>query len=59
MFLYSKESQEPGTGWKIISDPGTGIGSILSSDPNPGGGYIKDPGTGMGSTLNFDTETGI
>ncbi|MGN4711269.1 hypothetical protein ACTFR9_11985 [Bacillus cereus group sp. MYBK222-1] len=44
MLLSSKESQEPGTGWKLY-DPGTGMGSIF--DPGPGGGYTKDPGTGI------------
>lgn len=44
MLLSSKESQEPGTGWKLY-DPGTGMGIIF--DPGPGGGYTKDPGTGI------------
>ncbi|BAR75218.1 hypothetical protein BASH2_01811 [Bacillus anthracis] len=44
MLLPSKESQEPGTGWKLY-DPGTGMGIIF--DPGPGGGYTKDPGTGI------------
>lgn len=43
MLLHSKESQEPGTGWKLY-DLGTGVGIF---DPGPGGGYIKDPGTGI------------
>lgn len=38
MLLPSKESQEPGTGWKLY-DPGTGMGIIF--DPGPGGGYTK------------------
>ncbi|MGA4461950.1 hypothetical protein ACPA2L_04375 [Bacillus bombysepticus] len=33
MLLYSKESQDPGTGWKLC-------------DPGPGGGYVTDPGGG-------------
>ncbi|MED3088920.1 hypothetical protein [Bacillus toyonensis] len=44
MLLYSKESQEPGTGWKI-SDPGPGGG--YTTDPGTGSGYMKDPGTGI------------
>lgn len=38
MLLPSKESQEPGTGWKLY-DPGTGMGIIF--DPGPGGDIQK------------------
>ncbi|MCU5519714.1 hypothetical protein [Bacillus cereus] len=38
MLLHSKESQKPGTGWKLY-DPGTGVGIF-----DPGGGWRKEPG---------------
>ncbi|PRT19765.1 hypothetical protein [Bacillus wiedmannii] len=44
MLLHSKESQEPGTGWKLCN-LGTRMGIF---DPGPGGGYTTDPGGGMG-----------
>lgn len=44
MLLHSKESQDPGTGWKLY-DPGTGVG-VGIFDPGPGGGYTTDPGGG-------------
>ncbi|HDR7786980.1 hypothetical protein PDN54_13625 [Bacillus cereus group sp. Bc252] len=31
-----RHNQEPGIGWKVISDPGGGGGSPLSYDPGTG-----------------------